>query len=171
MWTELPPEHDTKAILGMNDVRQIYISEGENAMPENMRRWHAEDKAWLADQIEKAGKAQEDLIVLTHHLPSYKLIHPKYEGHPLNFCFAANLEEMMKSPIRSWLCGHSHTGCEVEIKGVKCGLNPFGYPGEGGSGYSRERVLEITCDYDECSCDECDEEHQPTTHEEDSFQA
>jgi len=178
MWTELPPEHDTKAILGMNDVRQIYISEGENAMPEDMREWHTKDKEWLTNEIEKAGKAQEDLIVLTHHLPSYKLIHPKYEGHPLNFCFAVNLEKMMVSPVRGWLCGHSHTACEVEINGVKCGLNPFGYPGEGGSGYSREKTLEITCDsHDESACDSyelCDAygvlEHQASVEEGGSFQ-
>ena len=95
------------------------------------------------------------MIVLTHHLPTYTLIHPKYEGHPLNYCFATNLEEMIQSPIRGWLCGHSHTASEVEINAVKCALNPFGYPGEPNTGYSREKVLEITCDsYDECCSDD-----------------
>ena len=161
MWTEIRPEDDTKVILGMNDVRQIHSSEGKNAMPEYFRELHSRDKAWLSEEIIKAEKAQENLIVLTHHLPTYKLIDQKYEGHPLNFCFAANLEEMIKSPIRGWLCGHSHTGREVTINGVQCALNPFGYPGEGGSGYSSEKVLEITCDscdesvYD--SCDYCDD--------------
>jgi hypothetical protein len=105
----------------------------------------------------RAALAQESIIVLTHHLPSYKLVHPKYEGHPLNFCFAVNLEEMMVSPVRGWLCGHSHTGCEVEINGVKCGLNPFGYPGEPSTSFNREKVLEITCESHDGSCDLCDE--------------
>lgn len=154
MWTHLDPENDVKTILGMNDVRQIFESE-KNASPDFFREWHETDKAWLAQETKKARTAQEDMIVLTHHLPSYKLIHPKYEGHPLNYCFATNLEEMMESPIRAWLCGHSHTACEVEINGVKCGLNPSGYPGEEGSGFSRTKLLEITCDsYDEC-CDDC----------------
>lgn len=158
MWTRIEPEDDMKVLMGMNDVRQIYVDEGENAMPDDFRRWHAEDKAWLADEISRAEKAQESMIVLTHHLPSYKLVHRKYEGHPLNFCFAVNLEEMMKSPVRGWLCGHSHTGCEVEINGVKCGLNPFGYPGEPSTSFNREKVLEITCEsHDDSACDLCDE--------------
>lgn len=154
MWTELDPEKDMKTILGMNDVRQIFESE-KNAMPDFFREWHETDKKWLSDEIVKAKKAQENMIVLTHHLPTYKLIHPKYEGHPLNYCFATNLETMMESPILGWLCGHSHTACEVEINGIKCGLNPYGYPGEEGSGFSREKVLEITCEsYDDSYCDE-----------------
>ena len=155
MWTELDPEKDMKTILGMNDVRKIFTSEGQNASPQFFRNCHQEDKAWLADQIERCSKAQEEIIVLTHHLPSYKLIHEKYEGHPLNYCFATNLEEMIQSPIRGWLCGHSHTAAELEINGVYCGLNPHGYPAEPGTGFSREKVLEITCDSDESLCDDC----------------
>lgn len=164
MWTKIEPEKDMKVVLGMNDARQIYIADGINAMPDDFRQWHSEDKVWLESEIAAAQKAQEDLIVLTHHLPSYKLVHPKYEGHPLNFCFATDLEQMMRAPVRGWLCGHSHTASEVEINGIKCGLNPFGYPGESGSGYSREKVLEITCDsheyddFDDETCfGECDD--------------
>jgi hypothetical protein len=156
LWTELNPEKDMKTLFGMNDARKILSSEGTQAGLDFFRDWHEKDKAWLTEETRKARTAQEDMIVLTHYLPTYKLIHPKYEGHPLNYCFATNLEEMIQSPIRGWLCGHSHTACEVEINGIKCALNPFGYPGEPNTLYSREKVLEITCDsYDEYSCDEC----------------
>ncbi len=157
MWTEIRPEDDEKVMLSMNDSRQIYVEGGQNALPCDMREWHEADKAWLEKEILRAEVAQEDLIVLTHHLPTYKLVHRKYEGHPLNFCFAVNLEQLMRPPVRAWLCGHSHTGSEVTVNGVRCSLNPHGYPGEPGTGYSREKVLEIICDsYDESlPCDGC----------------
>jgi hypothetical protein len=168
MWTKIDEEQDKMVLFGMNDVRQIYVEENKNAMPEDFRRWHTEDKAWLTEEISRAALAQESIIVLTHHLPSYKLVHPKYEGHPLNFCFATDLEQMMVPPVRGWLCGHSHTGTEVTIGDVKCALNPFGYPGEPSTSYSREKVLEITCEShdessyeayccDETCFDECDD--------------
>lgn len=156
MWTQLDPENDMRVIQGMNDVRQIFVENEKNAMPNDFRHWHDDDREWLADEISRATVAQESMIVLTHHLPSYKLIHSKYQGHPLNFCFATDLEQMMKPPVRGWLCGHSHTSSEIKINGVQCGLNPFGYPGESDSGYSREKVLDITCDsHDELPCDSC----------------
>ena len=156
MWTEIRPEDDMKVIMSMNDVRQIYKSADTRIYPEDIREWHTRDKAWLDGEIARALTAQEDMIVLTHHLPSHKLIHPKYEGHPLNFCFAANLEQLVRVPVRGWLCGHSHTACEIQINGITCALNPRGYPGEDDTGFSREKVLEITCDYDESACDSCD---------------
>lgn len=155
LWSKLDPANDFKVLRGMNDVRQIYTAPGKNAEPNDFRRWHQQDKEWLTEQIRLAAVAQEDLIVLTHHMPTFELIHPKYKDHPLNFCFASNLEQMIQPPVRAWLCGHSHAPNEVSINGIPCSLNPHGYPGESVTTINRQKILELKCDSYASPCDSC----------------
>lgn len=143
LWTHIEPSQEMRMALGMNDVRQIYTDETENAFPADFREWHEADKAWLQKEIKDAEKDLQHILVLTHHLPSYKLIHPKYKDHPLNFCFASHLDSMIAPPVCGWLCGHSHSTAFTEINGIPCSLNPHGYPGESDTGFQREKVLEI----------------------------
>lgn len=152
-WTEIDPINDSLLLHGMNDVRQIFLAPGKNAMPNDFRRMHEADKAWLSNQLQKAADEDKGCVVLTHHLPTYKLIHEKYHGHPMNFCFASDQEQMIQSPVRGWLCGHSHTGNSVLVNGIPCCLNPYGYPGEPGTNYNREKVLEFICEPCETSGD------------------
>lgn len=130
LWTDTSGG-DTKAmLLYMNDTKQIYVSGSENLLPQDVTTMHIDHREWLQNQIQEAKERQESVVVLTHHLPSYQLIHEKYENHPLNMCFASNCEHLMMSPVEAWICGHSHTGLLKDIKGVACYLNPYGYPGE-----------------------------------------
>jgi hypothetical protein len=76
-------------------------------------------------------------------LPTQHLVHEKYKGHPLNVCFATNLDFLIQYPVRAWLCGHSHTGNEVRVNNVLCALNPGGYPGEHETQLDRERILTV----------------------------
>ncbi len=68
-------------------------------------------------------------VVITHHLPSYQLVHQRYIDDPANCFFASNVEHLMKN-VDYWLCGHTHTGIYKEINGCKCYINPYGYPFE-----------------------------------------
>jgi Icc-related predicted phosphoesterase len=77
------------------------------------------------------------VIMITHHLPSYSLIDPKYMKSKgsigptgLNQYFASHLDDLIKSPIKAWICGHTHTGFEKRINDVTVYCNPGGYPGE-----------------------------------------
>jgi hypothetical protein len=144
LWSAFSPDQDMRVGFSMNDTRQIYTDEGENAFPSDLRKWHQEEKEWLLEQVDTCERMKFELLVLTHHLPSYDLIHPKYQGHPLDYCFASQLDSHIHSPIVGWLCGHSHSPVQKEINGVPCALNPYGYPmqARGGPDY-KEKVLEI----------------------------
>jgi len=83
---------------------------------------------WLKGNIKQ--NTNKDIVVLTHYLPSYKLIIPKYHGYKTKFQYASNLDHLIKRPVKAWLCGHSHCQLEKYINGVYCGINTLGYPHE-----------------------------------------
>jgi len=122
---------DQKAILRyMNDARNILYEKETPFVPALMTQVHREHKEWLSKEIQAANERGEEVLILTHYLPTYKLIHKKYADNPMNMCFASDCEDLIQAPVKGWICGHSHTGVSLELKGVKCTMNPYGYPGE-----------------------------------------
>lgn len=70
------------------------------------------------------------VIILTHHLPSYSMITPQYQGEkykPVHDRFASDLDDLIKPPMVAWLCGHSHCQYDTYINNVYCGINSVGY--------------------------------------------
>lgn len=130
LWSDVGISNDEKISTWMNDPKEILLEKDTPFLPQSMRQLHFQEKEWLENQIHSAEGRGETLLVLTHHLPSYKLIAGRYEGHPLNMCFASDCETLMRPPVKAWICGHSHTGVELVQNGVKCVMNPYGYPGE-----------------------------------------
>jgi hypothetical protein len=83
------------------------------------------------------------VIVITHHLPSYKLIAEEYKNHThLNKYFASHSDDLFAPTIRGWIYGHTHTASGREGKGIKFVCNPIGYPGEN-EGHPVTRILEV----------------------------
>lgn len=68
-------------------------------------------------------------IIITHHLPSYKLIHKKYTNWSNKDRYANNLDSLLTN-INSpdiWICGHSHSVMDVKIGKTRCFINTFGH--------------------------------------------
>jgi hypothetical protein len=74
----------------------------------------------------------KNVIMLSHHLPSYQMIDEKYKDSYINSAFANDLDCLFddKGPIRLWLCGHSHCSLTKTINGIVCSINAYGYPHE-----------------------------------------
>jgi Icc-related predicted phosphoesterase len=92
---------------------------------EQIRSKHQQDLDWLNSNI------QEGDIVITHHLPSLLLIHPKYAGSMISSGFATDLNEYISrlKPL-IWICGHTHTPFDIIYDRTRLVVNPVGYPGE-----------------------------------------
>lgn len=84
----------------------------------------------LKETISKSEEEGNNLVVLTHHLPSFRCIHEDYRGFPYNEAFASDLDYLIKPPIILWAHGHSHRFLDKMINGVRVVSNPLGYPGE-----------------------------------------
>lgn len=102
---------------------------------------HNNSVKWLESQIHSFVKNKnlekhsqildnKKIIVFSHHLPSYKLIIDKYRKDryiPYHDRFASHLDYLIQDPVKIWLCGHSHSVNEININGVHCAINAYGY--------------------------------------------
>jgi len=93
---------------------------------------------------EMINESKLPIIMITHHLPSFKLIHSdfltdKYKNY--NQCFASNCDQYFKDPIKIWIFGHTHKECEAEINNIKFLCNPVGYPDENNN--QKTKIIEI----------------------------
>lgn len=136
LWTE----SDKEAIYFMNDYKYI-----NNFTPKICQRLHRKDISWLESELSVTNP--QKVVVLTHHLPTYKLIADKYKS--ILYCsynkyFATDLEDLVKK-ADIWCCGHSHNVNSVTIGKCQCYLNPFGYAHES-TGFGIEfKIILPTC--------------------------
>lgn len=86
---------------------------------------HQDHLQWLEENIESND------IVVTHHLPSFQLVHLDYVDSPINSAFATDLDNLIleKKP-QLWICGHTHKPMQAQIGDTVLVCNPVGYPGE-----------------------------------------
>lgn len=77
---------------------------------------------FLKENIQKGD------IVITHMLPSFLSVSPKYAGDVTNCFFVCDMEETIKEkePLL-WLHGHTHNSFDYKINQTRVLCNPRGY--------------------------------------------
>lgn len=134
LWTQIPDianETITKLLTSfMNDYHKIFVSSEANFSVFYSNYLFNHNVKKLKIFLEKFK--DKTVIIMTHHLPSYQLIHDKYKGHIANCCFASDLDNLIinNSQIKYWLCGHTHTSMNIQIGNTKILVNPHGYKDE-----------------------------------------
>jgi hypothetical protein len=113
---------------GLNDFRIIKKS-GIRFTVNDMQKIHKGQKAEI-DRLLKVpyeGKS----VVITHHMPSYRLCHPRF-GNEINGGFAANCEDILAYDHAPdlWVGGHSHDSADTILWKTRYVANPLGYPQE-----------------------------------------
>lgn len=85
-------------------------------------------------------------VIITHHFPSYKLIHSKYNTlkmQPNFHWFASNLDDLLRTnndKIAGWFYGHTHTPMQVSLFNIPFNCNPMGYTNKN---INMEKVFEL----------------------------
>jgi Icc-related predicted phosphoesterase len=127
LWSDIDMKVEAEVTAYMNDYRVIYASEDRLVTPTDTVAEFKRNCAFLAEQLEaNAGKR---VVVVTHHLPTFKSIHPRYAGCSVNCCFASNLDEMILQFKPSlWLHGHTHVTMDYKLGDTRIVCNPRGYP-------------------------------------------
>jgi hypothetical protein len=91
---------------------------------------HAETVHWLKTELSADNRKT---VVVGHHAPSWKSIHPKYANQQMtNSAYASNLEDvMLDNPhVALWTHGHVHHCWDYMIGDTRVICNPHGYPNE-----------------------------------------
>ncbi len=86
--------------------------------------------------LEDTTKSNDNIIVITHHLPSESLIDDKYKNSYMSnynqwfYCPMDNFIELNKDKIKCWIYGHTHTPSNKLINNIPFVCNSYGYPNE-----------------------------------------
>ena len=134
LWSNIPA-NPSKFI---NDFYQI-----PEMTVELYNKLHNEAVAFLESDVIRASPLP--VVTVTHHLPSYSLIDPKYRTElytSYNHYFASNCEHLIRNPIVAWICGHTHTGFENMLNEIPIYCNPAGYPREN-EGVDLNKFIEL----------------------------
>lgn len=151
LWTNVSG-HEEIAQKYMNDYRMIRLDDtGRLLTPADVTAWHLRDRAWIRTELETCTKPT---VILTHHLPLRDMLSERYHGHPLNPCFATDCTEIVKPPVVALVAGHTHSAKSISWIGpdlavISAYVNPYGYPTEQDTEYSRERYFDVKIDDDD----------------------
>jgi predicted phosphodiesterase len=152
LWSHVPDEHLVDAKLEMNDYSYIPVHTGSGTgcesgiralHPDDTNLLHAEQRRVLAEQIERWRRRGADVCMITHHMPSTRLISPRYRGHHLNCCFASSCEDLMQPHVKAWIYGHTHNAAVTAIGKTITVCNARGYPNESVPGFGRDVFMEF----------------------------
>lgn len=120
------------AIKLVRDFSRIRIKDGGEALftPAASAERYAQNVEWLRGMLDTPFDGPT--VVITHHAPSLRSIHPRFEASPLNACFVSDAEHLMGiDRVRLWIHGHMHDRSDYRIRGTRVICNPRGYRKDG----------------------------------------
>lgn len=87
---------------------------------------------WLNAEITRCAEDGRHAVVVTHYLPSNRLIHTDYAmlGQSINAYYAAELDFLIRPPVLAWFFGRTHARGLLNVYGVPCLVGAVGYVGE-----------------------------------------
>lgn len=113
----------------MNDFKVIRDTEAGNHRkvfsPAKAREEHLLSRAWLLGRL--LDRTDLPTVVVTHHAPSSRSMHPQYAGSLLNPAFYSELPAKFFGIAKLWVHGHSHSSCDYMHHGTRVLSNPRGY--------------------------------------------
>lgn len=107
----------------LNDHRLIQ-SNGHVFSAADALREHEHSCRWLEHEL--AAPYDGKTVVITHHGPHPRSIHPRYTENATNAAFASKLDRLLTC-ADLWLHGHVHDSFDYNEGGCRVVANPLGY--------------------------------------------
>lgn len=142
MWTDLDREHPMLMMRkhsGMGgDCKRI-----TGFSPELEVQLHKESLRVIAEVIDNDGAFFRKRVVVTHHGPTWKSVHPRYAGDIANgmFCSQVDIEELFPT-ADLWVHGHVHDPFDYTVGNTRVVCNPCGLPWEN-HGFNPNLLIEV----------------------------
>jgi hypothetical protein len=125
LWSMIEQKNAFYTESAITDFRRIRYG----SQPLDWNRFNEEHERcvdFLTDSIERSSA--KHILVASHHVPSFDLMSPEFDGSPLNGAFTVELKPLIsESPIEYWIYGHSHRNIDAVIGKTKCVSNQLGY--------------------------------------------
>lgn len=114
-----------EAQYAIEDFRIVRYGNEGPLRPVHVRQIHFEQVRWLNERLGKP--VSEPTVVVTHHLPHRRSVHPRFVGQPCTPAFASDLGWLVKPPVTLWIHGHTHESMDYVANGTRVVCNPRGY--------------------------------------------
>jgi len=125
LWSHIEPGNAFFIERAVSDFRRIRFGKATLTW-ERFNEEHRRCLAFLKESIERSVAGH--FIVVSHHVPSFQLLSPEFEGSALNGAFTVELGDYIaQSPIEYWIYGHSHRNIDVSIGQTRVVSNQLGY--------------------------------------------
>jgi predicted phosphodiesterase len=112
----------------VRDFQRISVDAQRSRLftPQDSQALFDRSAGWLEAQLQLPFSGPT--VVITHHAPSTRSIHPRFEGSLLNGCFVSDLERLMGAErVQLWIHGHTHDSFDYTVRGTRVLCNPRGY--------------------------------------------
>lgn len=134
LWSKIDPINSFYVVNSLSDYRRIYQEQENYPIGEKLTVPFVNDVCELSKKFIFESISNElNNVVITHHLPSYACIHPRFKGDNINSGFANNDidDKIFDSNIKYWIFGHSHADVDdIDFDGTILTSNQYGYNGE-----------------------------------------
>jgi len=125
LWSKIPLDDAYHTEHVVSDFRRILYN-GELMTFADFNAEHERCLTFIKNAVAQSKASSK--IVVTHHVPSFRMLHPRFQGSKANGAFIVELENYIAtSGIDYWIYGHSHTNIDVMIGKTQCLSNQFGY--------------------------------------------
>ncbi len=125
LWANITLEDAYITEHSVTDFRRILY--GEDILTfADFNREHKRCLEFIKQSV--ADSTAKHKIVVTHHVPSFQLMSPEFQGSRINGAFTVELADFIAtSGIDYWIYGHSHRNIDKTIGTTRCICNQFGY--------------------------------------------
>jgi len=132
LWTDFDNDN-FKALIIKDALNDYHLTEGKDyrKLTTNETALYCKQMLNFIDLHYQVSK--KDIIVVSHHLPSYRSVHKSYLVAPNNRYnpgYASNLDNFIAdrtSKIKLWVHGHTHSSFDYFIDNTRVVSNPRGY--------------------------------------------
>lgn len=116
MWTRLNKTEGRQISRLMNDFNFVTV---KDTVVDN-----AYFHAGLQSAYHKFGTVD---LVISHHAPSFRSVHPKFAGSEANLGYVCRTAEAFLDCTRFWIHGHMHDPVDYIVGSTRVVANPRGY--------------------------------------------
>lgn len=132
-------QHANRAMNDFNIIRH----HGRRFTAQQSAELHHYSREWLSHMLAE-GFGGETVIV-SHHVPSPRSCHPRFQDDRLSAAFVSDLEVLMDGDRAVlWIHGHTHDSFDYSINGTRVLCNPRGYmPFAMNPAFNPDMIVEI----------------------------
>lgn len=150
LWSNVPDKDVSEVETLMNDYKLIYKQDSFYAKDKTpittkiTNKYHKISLDFIESELKKPFDGK--IVIVTHHLPSYKCVEEFHKYSTINSGYANHLDKLIEDnpKIALWIHGHSHNFLDITIGKTRVIRNPLGYiENKEGEDFKRDFVVEI----------------------------